>query len=86
MKTKIYSILFFVLTLSGALALSCCKNNDNHCPSPNQKIPLGHKDSYVPYQGNEHLKFLHNNTDTQIFVAQGKETYYTTEYASQVGE
>jgi hypothetical protein len=87
MKTKIYSILFFALTLSCAITLSCCsRSNDNHCPSTNQKIPLGYKDSYVPYQGNEHLKFLHNNTDTQIFIAQAKETYYTTEGASQQGE
>ncbi len=87
MKTKIYTILFFCLAISCAITLSCCKSSDDsHCPSTNQKIALGHRDSYVPYQGNEHLKFLHNNSDTQIFVAQGKETYYTTEPASQQGE
>jgi hypothetical protein len=86
MKTKIYSILFFALTLSSALTLSCCKNNDNHCPSTNQKVNLSRKDAFMPYQGNETLKFFHNNLDTQIFVGQGKETYYTTEYASQEGE
>ncbi len=87
MKTKIYTILFFCLATTSAITLNCCKNSDDsHCPSTNQKVLLKYKDDYVPYQGNEHLKFLHNNTDTQIFIAQGKETYYTTELVSQEGE
>jgi uncharacterized protein YpmB len=49
-------------------------------------VNLSRKDAFMPYQGNEQLNFLHNNTDTQIFIAQGKETYYTTEGISQEGE
>jgi hypothetical protein len=85
MKTKIYSILFSALTLSCVLTLSCCKN-DSGCPSTNAKVYITNGNSAIPYQGNEHLKFLHNNTDTQIFIAQGKETYYITEGITQEGE
>jgi hypothetical protein len=47
---------------------------------------LSSKSSYVPYQGTEQIKFLHNNSDTQVFIGQGSETYYITEPAITEGD
>ncbi len=38
--------------------------------------------TYIPYNGNETLKFLHNNIDTHTFKIYNKETYYTKEEKS----
>jgi hypothetical protein len=35
--------------------------------------------TYIPYNGTETLKFLHNNTDTHTIKVYNKETYYTVE-------
>ena len=87
MRNKIYFILLFLaLTFSCAITLCCSNKSDSHCPDQNAKVYLAYKDQYVPYKGNDTIKFLHNNLDTQVFIGQGKETYYTTEGPSQEGE
>ena len=86
MKNKSYFVLFLVLAFSSAFMFCCSNKSDDHCPNPNVKVSLLYRDDYVPYQGNEKLKFLHNNSDTQIFIGQGKETYYVTEGISAQGE
>ncbi|MFI5220758.1 MAG: hypothetical protein ACHQK8_00415 [Bacteroidia bacterium] len=78
-------ILTLVLLFSFTFFWCGC-NNERLCPNPNAKVFLVYRDNYIPYQGNEKLKFLHNNLDTQIFIGQSKETYYTTEGASNDGE
>jgi len=37
----------------------------------------------VPYTGNDTLRFLHNNTDTQTFVGQGLERFYVSSRRQQ---
>ena len=86
MKTKTCTLFFIALTFLCPIIFCCSCQRDNGCPNPNVKVSLSRKDSFMPYQGNEALKFLHNNSDTQTFIGQGKETYYITEGVSMQGE
>jgi hypothetical protein len=36
-----------------------------------QEYPLQNLSSYVPYTGYDTLRFLHNSTDTQVFIGEG---------------
>ena len=85
MKTKTYSIFYAAFILACILFFGC-RPNDVNCPSPNAKVYLQYSNQFVPYQGNEQLKFLHNNTDTQIFIGQGKTSYFINDNtASDMG-
>jgi len=78
MRTNNKSIFLFALAIYGLL-FSCSCKQEHTCPSQNAKVYLEYKDQFVPYKGNEQLNFLHNNNDTQIFIGQGKTTYYITD-------
>ena len=78
MKTKNNTISLYILVLS-SLFFSCSCKQEHTCPNPNVKESLLSPNIFVPYIGNERLKFLHNNNDTQTFIGQGKETYYISD-------
>ena len=78
MKTKIFFILFYSLLLSNIF--SGCKSEPDCTKTPDKEYLLSPTIA-VPYKGNEQLKFLHNNLDTQIFIGQGKETYFVSDNA-----
>ena len=85
MKTKTSSIFYAAFILASVLLFGECKQ-EHTCPSPNAKVYLQYSNQFVPYQGNEQLKFLHNNTDTQIFIGQGKTSYFINDNtASDMG-
>jgi hypothetical protein len=74
MKTQHLPLLLLgCFILSGLFTLSNCKDD---CAE--KKILLKDLERYVPYTGNDTLRFLHNSTDTQIFVGQGLERFYVT--------
>lgn len=74
MKNRNFYNLFVVLVLSGIFILGC--SPETNCPTPNQKVYLYYASDYVPYTGNDQIKFLHNNIDTQLFLVQGKVDYF----------
>ena len=80
MKNKIYSILFFATTFFCVSFFSCTQSESN-CTGTGEKVSFSAQGFTVDYQGNESLKFLHNKIDTQIFIGQGKKTYYTTDHS-----
>jgi hypothetical protein len=59
------ALLFFVLILD-----SCAK-----CDKDVMRITEKKLSEIIPYSGSETLKFLHNNSDTQLFVGQGRERF-----------
>jgi hypothetical protein len=73
MKTTYSQFLLCCMILCGLFTLSNCKDD---CAE--KKIPLKDLQLYVPYNGNDTLRFLRNSTDTQIFVGQGLERFYVT--------
>ena len=75
MKTKICSIIFAAFILACIIFIGGCKS-EHTCPNPNTKVYLEYKDQFVPYKGNDTIKFLHNNMDTQIFIGQVKISYF----------
>ena len=81
---KTYS-LHIICRVVLCICVFCSCKQDHSCPNPNEKVALT-PGNHVSYQGNEQIKFLHNNADTQVFVGQGKETYYITEEVTKEGE
>jgi hypothetical protein len=72
MKTQHLPLLLLgCFILSSLFTLSNCKDD---CAE--KKILLKDLERYVPYTGNDTLRFLHNSSDTQIFVGQGLERFY----------
>lgn len=80
MKTQNNTILLIALVLSSSLYFYGCKSEPD-CTKTPEKVYLKQKDYYVIYNGTEQLKFLHNNLDTQIFIGQGRETYFVSDNA-----
>ncbi len=84
MKNRNFYNLFVVLVLSGILFLGCSPG-DRICSPANEKVHLYYANIHVPYVGNETIKFLHNNIDTQIFIGQGKLDYYVSDHHAGEG-
>ena len=84
MKNKEYSILIYALVISSTF-FSCSCKQEQTCPNPNQRTSFAQQGFTVDYQGNESLRFLHNKSDTQTFIGQGKKTYYTTVAGNDLG-
>jgi hypothetical protein len=80
MKNKTCSIFYVALILACVLIFNGCKQSID-CTKTPEKVYLLSPDQFVTYKGNEQLKFLHNNLDTQIFIGQGKETYFVSDNA-----
>ena len=57
----------FTITTILLLTITSCSTE---CDEPT-KVPLRNLKEYVSYTGYDTLRFLHNNTDTQIFIGQG---------------
>jgi hypothetical protein len=57
----------FTLTIILLFTISSCSTE---CDEPT-KVPLRNLNAYVSYTGYDTLRFLHNNTDTQVFIGQG---------------
>lgn len=57
----------FTITTILLLTITSCSTE---CDEPT-KVPLKQLSDYVSYTGYDTLRFLHNNTDTQIFIGQG---------------
>lgn len=57
------------------IGISC---GSDRCEGGNEKIPLRYRELYVPYNGTETIRFLHNKVDTHTFQATSKQTYYIT--------
>jgi hypothetical protein len=62
------------MVFCGLFILSNCKDDCDRVIRTN----LVDLDKYVPYTGNDTLRFLRNSTDTQIFVGQGLERFYVS--------
>lgn len=67
-------IIFTFVTFSSLIILSC----NTECDEP-QLIVDSRLDNSMPYIGNEILRFLDKNLDTQSFVGQGILPYWTIE-------
>jgi len=78
MKTTYSQILLNLIVCLSLFTLSNCKDNCS-----DKKIPLKDLNTYVPYTGNDTLRFLRNSTDTQTFVGQGLERFYITDGPSE---
>lgn len=63
---KITLILFSIV-----VTICNCKNE---CTP--EKINIVDLPKYIPYTGNDTLRFLYNNTDTQTFIGQGLERFF----------
>jgi hypothetical protein len=72
MKTTYSQFLLCCMILCGLFTLSNCKDDCDRVIRTN----LVDLDKYVPYTGNDTVRFLRNSSDTQIFVGQGLERFY----------
>jgi hypothetical protein len=63
LKQKITSLMLGLLIIT---SMAC----NSECDEPT-KVPLKQLSDYVSYTGYDTLRFLHNNTDTQVFIGQG---------------
>jgi len=70
MKKTIYSFLIII-------SIACLQGCD---PEPDCDKVITHNiqdlEQYISYTGNDTLRFLHNNLDTQTYIGQGLERYY----------
>ena len=74
MKQFILTSILIAIVATMLLYLTAC--SDDECTElRTENLFL----TYIPYNGTETLKFLHNNTDTHTIKVYNKETYYTVE-------
>jgi hypothetical protein len=86
MKTKIYTILFFALTLTSAIILNGCRKNDSSgCTQNTTTYNISSSDkSKIPYTGSDTLTFVRTTTgDTFTFYGKGWQSGINTAYTAE---
>ena len=67
---KIYYLILITVVISS------CKQECKEATNPPRTVSKTNESLYLPYVGNETLKFLKNGSDTIILNSQGKKTEY----------
>ena len=71
--------IFFIILLSAFFLQNCKSNSPASCPPYPDTIYYNIDpalESLIPYTGYDTLRFMHNNTEINTFIGQGKKYYY----------